>query len=163
MALSVLKDIRKIYAGLNAERIRAEAGQSVNVGLMASDPQTYRRMEQFLAPAAADSMEQARALRAIRPALGAPPSQFDFVLCEPGIAVPRNGYTFESDDTGSLVRLIVGENQATEMALARTFPLFRAEVSSRITGRISRENALFSIVTALPDVVPNLMELPWAI
>jgi hypothetical protein len=162
MALSVLKDIQKIYAGLNAERIRTEAGQNINVGLMASDPATYRRMEQFLAPPAADSTEQGRALRAIRPVHG-DPSRFDFILCEPGVAVPRNGYTFESDDTGSLVRLIVGENQTSEMALARTFPLFRAEVSGRIIGRISRENALFSIVTALPDVIPNLMELPWAI
>jgi uncharacterized protein (DUF697 family) len=36
-------------------------------------------------------------------------------------------------------------------------------VASRIIGRTSRENALFSIVTALPDVIPNLLELPWAI
>jgi hypothetical protein len=162
MALSVLKDIRKIYAGLNADGIRTAAEQEVNVGLLASDPENYRRMEQFLAPPAADLREQTRALRAARPVHGAP-SQFDFILCEPGIAVPRNGYTFESDDMGSLVRLIVGENQETETALARTFPLFRAEVASRIVGRISRENALFSIVTALPNVLPNLMELPWAI
>jgi hypothetical protein len=119
-------------------------------------------MEQFLAPPAADLAEQARALRAIRPVHGAP-SQFDFVLCEPGVALPRNGFTFESDDTGSLVRLILNEHQETETALARTFPLFRAEVASRIIGRTSRENALFSIVTALPDVIPNLLELPWAI
>jgi len=162
MGLSVLKDIRKIYAGLNSDGIRTEAEHNVNVGLLASDSESYRRMEQFLAPPAADLTEQARALRAVRPVHGAP-SQFDFILCEPGIAVPRNGFTFESDDTGSLVRLILNEHQETETALARTFPLFRAEVANRIIGRTSRENALFSIVTALPDVIPNLMELPWAI
>ena len=162
MALSVFRDIRKIYAGLNSEGIRAAAGQNVNVGLLASDPENYRRMEQFLAPPAATPLEQAQALRAIRPAHGAP-SQFDFILCEPGIALPRNGYTFESDDMGSLPGLIVGENQQIETALARTFPMFREEVSNRIIGRISRENAFFSLVTALPNVLPNLMELPWAI
>jgi hypothetical protein len=161
MALSVLNDIRKIYAGLNADRIRAQAEKNINAGLLTSNPENYRRMEQFLAPPV-DLTEQARALRAVRPVHGAP-SQFDFILCEPGVAVPRNGFTFESDDTGSLVRLILNENQDTEMALARTFPLFRSEVASRIIGRTSRENALFSIVTALPDVIPNLLELPWAI
>ena len=162
MALSVLKDLRKIYAGLNAEGILTEAQRDVNVGLLASDPENYRRMEHFLAPTALDLTEQARALRAIRPVRGAP-SQFDFILCEPGAAVPRNGFTFESDDTGSLVRLILNEHKETETALARTFPLFRAEVANRIIGRTSRENALFSIVTALPDVIPNLFELPWVI
>lgn len=162
MALSVLKDIRKIYAGLNADEIRGNAWQDVNVGLMTSHPEIYQRMERFLAPSVADSLSQAQALRAIRPASGSP-NRFDFVLCEPGMAVPRNGYTFESDDSGSLVRLIVGENQKIEMALARTFPLFRTEVSRHIIGRISKENALFSLVTALPNVIPNILELPWAI
>jgi hypothetical protein len=162
MALSVLKDIRKIYAGLNADQIRGAAWQDVSVGLLASSPDTYRRMERFLAPPASESLAQAQALRAIRPANGSR-TRFDIVLCEPGVAVPRNGYTFESDDGGSLVKLIVAENPKIEMALARTFPLFRPEVSARIVGRISRENALFSIVTALPNIVPNMLELPWAI
>jgi hypothetical protein len=162
MPLSVLKDIRKIYAGLNADEIRGAAWQDVSVGLVASNQDMYRKMERFLAPPASDNLSQAQALRAIRPANGSQ-QNFDFVLCEPGVPVPRNGYTFESDDAGSLVNLIVAENPKIETALARTFPLFRAAVSGRIVGRISRENALFSIVTALPNIVPNMLELPWAI
>jgi hypothetical protein len=162
MALSVLKDIRRIYAGLNADEIRGAAAQEITVGLMASNPDTIRRMERFLAPPAASQRDQARALHAVRTVTGSR-GRYNIVLCEPGIAVPRNGYPFESDESGSLVKLILAENPKLEMTLGRTFPVFRTAVASRIIARISRENALFALVTALPNVLPNMLELPWAI
>jgi len=33
----------------------------------------------------------------------------------------------------------------------------------RVIARTCRENTLFSITTALPDVIPNVIELPWAV
>ena len=48
------------------------------------------------------------------------------------------------------------------LALARQFPAFRKPVVDGIVQSVSRENALFAIATALPNVVPNLVELPWA-
>ncbi len=163
MQLNVLKDIRKIYAGLNPEAIRLEAARDIQVGLMASDSETYGRMETFLAPAGSDI----QALRAVSSAAGTNPAEasqrYDFVLCEEGIPVPRNGYVFESDETGSLARLILDENPTLELALARTFPLFRDAAASRILYRVARENALFALVTALPNVVPSLFDIPWAV
>ena len=162
MALSVLKDIRKVYAGLSPDEIRGAAWQKVSVGLAASNPETYKRMEAFLAPAAAGADQQAQALSVVKPATDQM-NRFDIVLCEQGMPVPRNGYTFESDHEGSLADLIVSENPKIETALARLFPLLRPAAASRITGRIARENALFSLVTALPNVVPSMLDLPWAI
>jgi hypothetical protein len=162
MPLNVLKDIRKIYAGLNADEIRGAAWQDLNVGLMASSEESRHRMERFLAPAAMDNFARAQALRAIHPA-GDSPAGFDFVLCEPGMPIPRNGYLFESDGAGSLVEMIVTEHPKLELPLARTFPLFRAAVSQKIVHRVARENAFFSIVTGLPNIVPSLLELPWTI
>jgi len=162
MALSVLKDIRKVYSGLNPDEIRGAAWQKVSVGLAAANPETYRRMEAFLAPAAAGPEQQAQALSVIKPANGQL-NRFDIVLCEPGMPVPRNGYTFESESEGSLAALIVSEHPKLETALARLFPMFRPAVASRITGRIARENALFSLVTALPNVVPSMLDVPWAL
>ncbi len=163
MQLNVLKDIRKIYAGLNPEGIRALAAKDIQVGLMASTDETYRRMEAFLAPAGSD----VQALRAVSSAASASGSEaaerYDFVLCEAGVPVPRNGYLFESDETGSLARLILEENPDLELALARTFPLFRDAAASRILYRISRENALFALVTALPNVIPSFLDVPWAV
>ena len=50
MPLNVLRDIRKIYSGLNADSVRDEAWRDLNVGLLASDESGYKRMESFLAP-----------------------------------------------------------------------------------------------------------------
>lgn len=162
MSLNVLKDIRKIYAGLNADAIRGEAWQDLNIGLLASTESGYRRMESWLAPPFMETVAHTQALRAIHPADGQA-SLFDIVLCEPGIPVPRNGYLFESDPSDSLANLIVAENPKLELALARTFPLFRRPVSERLIHRVARDNALFSLVTALPNVLPSLIELPWSL
>ena len=40
---------------------------------------------------------------------------------------------------------------------------FRERVATRIIHAVSRDNALFALATALPDVVPSLFELPWAL
>jgi len=160
MALNVLKDIRKIYTGLNADEIRGAAWQDVNVGLIATSDEGYRRMERFLAPPALDEFSRTQALRAVHPANGSA-NRFDFVLCEAGVPVPRNGYLFESNESGSLAELIVSEHEKLELAIARTFPIFRSVVSQRIISRVARENAMFSLVTALPNVIPSLIELPW--
>jgi len=49
------------------------------------------------------------------------------------------------------------------LALARRHPVFRRAVVDRAIQAVACENALFAIATALPDVVPNLIELPWAL
>ena len=59
--------------------------------------------------------------------------------------------------------LILSENHKLELALARTFPLFRSAVSRHVVQRVARENALFALVTALPNVIPSVIELPWTV
>jgi len=162
MALSLLKDIRKVVAGLNANDIRGLAAQDVNVGLLTSSDSLYRKMEDFLAPPLLGGEGRAHALRCARSVDGSA-RIYDFVLVEPGHPVPANGYVFEPGHEETLIPLIVSDHEKLELALAQTFPLFRHAVASRVISRVARENALFSIVTALPNIVPNLLELPWAV
>src|SRR4051812_24040477 len=49
------------------------------------------------------------------------------------------------------------------IALARSFYPFRRPYVHRVIAKTSRDNTLFSITTALPDVIPNVIELPWAV
>ena len=42
------------------------------------------------------------------------------------------------------------------------FKPFRAEYAHRTVHAVSKENALFSLMTALPNVLPGLAQLPWA-
>ena len=162
MALSVFKDIRKIVAGLNANEIRGLAAQEINVGLLATGDSAYGKMVDFLAPPVLGSAARNQILRSVRSVDGTRQS-YDFVLCQPGQPLPADGYVFEPGKEDALISHIVSANQDKELALGRTFPGFRAAIAKRIIARVARENALFSIVTALPNVVPNLMELPWAV
>lgn len=163
MALSLIKDIRRIYAGLNADEIRGAAYRDLNIGLMAASEDGYLEMERFFAPLRLDDFARAEAMKSIHRVDGSPRNRFDFVLCESGIPLPLNGYAFNPVDTGFMSRTIVADHHNLELAMARRFPLFRRPVSDKIIQRISRENALFALVTALPNVIPSAIELPWAI
>jgi len=166
MPMSVLKDIRKIYAGLNAHEVRAAAAQELRVGLLASSGGVFRDMEDFLVPPHLDAVARGQALRMVY-RLDKPHKDFDFILCEPGIGLPRNGYLFDPVGSmvadASMVEAIVAENQTIGLALGRSFPGFRTEVAHRIVNRVSRENALLALATALPNVIPGIIELPWAV
>ena len=168
MPLSVLKDIRKIISGLNAHDIRNAAAQEVRIGLLATSEDVFRDMEDFLVPPHLDHDTRTQSLAMIY-RLEQPEKGFDILLCEPGVGLPRNGYLFDSTGQGSghtnqaLIELIVAENQDIELPLAHAFPSFRKAVAHRIIARISRENAMLAVVSALPNVIPSFIELPWAV
>ncbi len=163
MPLSVLKDIRRIYAGLNADEIRGHAYRELNVGLMAESEQAYREMEEFLAPGWMDPAERAEALKSVHRIDGTPANRFDIVICERGVPTPSYGYVFNPADTQSMTKAVVHDNYDLELAMARRFPMLRRPVADKIVHRVARENALFALVTALPNVIPSVIDLPWAV
>ncbi len=173
MSLDVIKDIRKIYNGLNANEVRIAAGRQLRIGLRATSESVYRDMEDFLIPAHLDppAREQAIGMISRLDSLNpdSAPKDFDILLCEPGVGLSQNGYLFDprgSDPDGgkqALIDAIVSENQPIELAVARSFPVFRHTVAHRIIARVSRENAMLALVTALPNVIPSFIDLPWAV
>jgi hypothetical protein len=92
-----------------------------------------------------------------------PPEEVDFVLYEEGLEVPEGACAFRRDDPRGAIAAILAGNPDAAVPLARHFPVFRRAVVERIIHAIARENALFAVATALPDVVPSLIELPWAL
>ena len=163
MALTVLKDIRRIYAGLNADEIRGAAYHDFKVGLMAASEEGYAELERFLAPVWLGERARADALRLIQRVDGIPAGHFDFVLCADGVPVPHNGYCVNPADHDSVAKAVIAAHSNLELAIGRNFPLFRRAAADRIIHRVSRENALFSLVTALPNVIPSVIDLPWAV
>jgi hypothetical protein len=162
MALSILKDIRKAYAALNADEIRSSAHQDVNIGLMASSEEGYRMLESALAPAELDEYDRVQWLRSVHRVSGEPANRFDLVLCEPGVPLPANGYDFDPATPAATAAAVVADNRHIDLALARKYPLFRKAVADSLILRVARENAMFCLVTALPNIVPSLIELPWS-
>ncbi len=162
MSINVLKDIRKLFARVDAGQIRESAFRDVQIGLIAASPDDYRRMESFLVPRTLPVQSRARAQSSLR-IVDDSATRYDVVLCGPGVPLPRNGFLFDQNSCESVVDLILAESEDLELALARTFPAFRTAVVGRLIQRVARENALFSIVTALPNVIPSIIELPWAV
>ncbi len=154
MVLSAIKEVRKIYASVNADEIRALARHPLSIGLMAADEEGFRDFENFLGPAAAGQ---------VRWIEDGAPGDFDFILVEPGQPVPFNGYVLDVRNPAGAIERIVHDHQKLELAIACDFPLFRRTVASNIIHRVSRENALCALVTALPNIVPTMLDLPWAL
>jgi hypothetical protein len=159
MSLNILKDLKAAYTNLNAAAVRQTAEQHLTIGLVALTEDTYRAMERFLRPPVEGSIS-ARIFRATDPAR---PDGFHFVLYDSTVACPENAFVFYPADEARTVREILDARPELDLPLARNFYVFREPVINDIIQRVSKENALFSVASALPNVIPTFFELPWAL
>jgi hypothetical protein len=160
--LSTLRQARAAISHLNPKDIRNRAARQLRVGLIATSEAGYRGMEEALVPASASADERAEA-RALMFRGGDPdaPSSVDLVFYEQGLRAPNGAYELYGDDLNATLSAILADHAEHELPLARQFPGIRRVVVERIIHAIARENTLFAVATALPDVIPNMVELPW--
>jgi len=165
MSLRILKEIRSAVANLNPHEVRAAAERPITVGLLASSDSMFAAMEEFLLPPDKISyrkrVETAALVHRItsRPL----PGQFDVLLCDPASRCPDGGFTFYCAEPERTVEEVLTGRSEIKLALARNFYHFRQPVVNGIIYTVSKDNGLFALVTALPDVIPSLIELPWTI
>jgi uncharacterized protein (DUF697 family) len=161
--LKTLKQARAAMSLLNPNEVLAQAQKPLHIGLVASSPQAYAEMEEYLLPTSLPLEERTYRLDYIhRVGQAGVPDSVDLILFEQGLDASRGTYTFVRDNPAATVNEIVRGNDDIALPLARQFPAFRGPVVERTIHTVARENALFAITTALPDIIPNLMELPWA-
>jgi hypothetical protein len=160
--LRLLKQTRAAFSMLNADEVRRRAEQPLHIGLVADSSTAYAEMEDFLAPQYLPREERLERLGQVHRATDQePPSQVDIVLYEPGLACPARAFSYHRDNPQRTIEEILADKRDLPLALARQFPAFRRTVIEDVIHEVARENAFFSIVTALPNVIPNLIELPW--
>jgi uncharacterized protein (DUF697 family) len=152
-----LKHVRSAMSLVNPEEVRRKAERTVSIGLVAASDLGYSELENFLA---VDAVSCDNLYRAGDP--DAPP-HVDLVLYEQGLTCPQGAFRYQRDNPEATIREILEVHEDLSLALARHYPVFRKAVVERIVQAVARENALFAIATALPNVVPNLLELPWAV
>jgi uncharacterized protein (DUF697 family) len=154
--LKAIKQARSAVGMLNPDEVGRRARQPVRIGLVAYDGAGYAAMEDFLAPA----LDQV--YRAGDPGV---PDKVDLVLYQQGISCPKDAkdaYVLRFDDPAATIAEILHDHGDLDLGLARQFAPFRKPVVERIIQAVSRENAVFAAATALPNLIPNLGELPWA-
>jgi hypothetical protein len=162
--LKQLNQARAAMALLNPEEILKRARKPLHIGLVASSPAAYAEMEDFLLPSSLPLDERTYQMDKLhRVADPGVPEQVDLILFEQGIPAAKGTYTFHRDNPAATAAEILSGNEDISLPLAKQFPAFRAPVVESTIQAVARENALFAVATALPDVVPSLIELPWAL
>ncbi len=161
--IKALRQIRTAASRLSPGDIAEMAGRPLAVGLVASGSSDFADMEDFLSPPSLSPEARLERLKLLhRDSDAATPSRFDLVLYAQGIPCPVNAFTFFRDEPERTVAEVLQERPELGLALARNFEPFRRPVVDRVVQAVARENALSALATALPNIVPSLLELPWA-
>jgi uncharacterized protein (DUF697 family) len=164
VAGSIFNQIRKALSTLNPSEVREIAERPARIVLHANSEQSYREMEAFFAPLTL-SERRREAVFASLYRSGDPhaPVAPEIRVYEQGIFHPKDAFAFYSYDPMATVREILAARPELDLALARTYSPFREPVINQIIGKVSTENGWFSVVTALPNIIPSPLMVPWAV
>ena len=162
--LQYIRQARAAFGLLNPDEVRRRAGRSIHVGLVAAGEEGYSEMEEFLVPAWLPREKRIELMGQVHRAGDEHvPAKVDVVLYEQDMQAPEGAHTFHRGDPEASAKAILADRDDWALPLARQFPTFRKPVIDGIIQTIARENAMFTIATALPNVLPNVMEIPWAL
>src|SRR5579872_382713 len=160
MALNFFASLKQAISNLNPQDIRDQVERPLRIGLHASSEGSFRQMEEFFLP---KRVSEAKRLELngvfVRAANG---QSHDLDIYAPELSRPPYAFSFSPAYLDRMIREIITRRQDLSLILARNVYPFRDPVVRWIIAKISRENALFSLATAIPDVVP-LISLPWAV
>jgi len=168
MSIQVFQNIKDAIKNLDPEDIRRHTERPVRFILSAERDQHYRAMEEFLIPRDLSRAKRSQVLRLVyRASEGAIASgqndleiYFDDTV-EPGPGDP--GYfTFHPAVPSATIDQVLRRRPDLAVPLALHVLPFREEVSRRMVKKIAKENALFALATAVPDIIP-FVSLPWAV
>jgi hypothetical protein len=161
-AARVLYQIKQAIAYLNPQEVREMANRPVTIELYASGPEGYREMEEFFAPAETLSASRRAQVNQLVRRAGEAAEPGLLRVYEAGLPHDPGGFTFDRSNPKQVVCDILEQRPELGLSLARQIHPFRYPVTNDIIKQVSKENALFSVATAVPSIVPFL-SLPWAI
>lgn len=159
--------VKDAITHLNPHEIRDQVNQPVRLVLFADSELEYRHMENFFAPAHLSAGKRAEIAGVVYRAspsasIHAPSTGHEIQIFSRGLPKSREGFTFHPENPEHTVKDILKRHPELGVALARHIHPFRTPVADQIVKKIAKENALFSLATALPDMIPFLT-LPWAV
>jgi hypothetical protein len=163
MSVEGLLNIKKAIANLSSQGVREQSERPLHVALYAANVERYARIENFLLHGLSDA-RRGESLQALaRGPLPAHALQYDLAIYDESVIAPARALIFEERRPDRFVRQVLDHRLDLGVALARDFSAFRKPFIERVISKTSRDNTLFSLATALPDIVPSLIELPWSL
>ncbi len=169
MSLNILKNIKDALTNLNPQEVRDHLERPLRLVLYADDEAGYRHMEEFFAPPALSPAKRSEVENVLL--RGAQTDGLNqphdiAVYLGPGGSQRLKGkattFVFDAEHPEHTINEILKHRPELAISLARHIMPFRQPVVDRIVKKISKENALFALATAIPDVIP-LVSLPWAV
>ena len=161
-AARILTQVRDAISHLDPEEVRREANLPFSIRLFASNEEGYRVLENFFVPAEGFSPARRAESSAVIHRGSGPGAGTVIEVYEEGVANNGSVFVFRRMDPDHVVKEILDAYPELKLSLARRVCAFRPQVAKDIMLRISKENALFSVATAVPSMVP-LLSLPWAV
>ena len=170
MVNSFLATIGKAIRSVNPEEVRGMADRAVHIGLMASSETRLNEMWFWLAPVAISEAKRLTLAAMVHPlgpelpGMPAPPARLDLEIWEGGMpGKPDHAFTYYPNNPQQTVDEILEKHDELGLALSRHFLPFRKTVSEKIISAICNENVMFSIATSLPNIMPSMLSLPFAV
>ncbi len=168
MSNRVFQHIREAVANLNPEEIERHTQRPLRLFLYAHTEEQYRQMEEFLAPEELSDAKRAEVKRLIHRASDSfqQASSHDLEIyfedsARHDVAPARGIFAFRSGEPERLIADVLHQRGDLAIPLAMHLLPFREEVSRRIVKKVAKENAVFALATAVPDIIP-FVSLPWA-
>jgi len=160
MSFDGLVQIKKAIGMLSPKEVRDLSQREVRIALHAPDSQGLEQMEDFLL----HELRPARRRESAEMLIRNPSStnQADVNLYHASLQAPAKSLIYVSQQPDVVVAKTLKAYPDLGIALARSFQPFRSPYVKGVIADVCKENTLFSLATALPDIVP-LISLPWAI
>lgn len=169
MSINIFHTIKEAVRSLDPQEVREHAERPLRLFLYADDEQSYRRMEDYFVPSQVSADKRMELSKIVYRAseASAPSALYDLqVYFEDArnhrLQQPGHAFVFRPANPERTIDEILKQRAELAIPLARHIYPFRQPVADRLIKKISKENALFSLATALPDIIP-LISLPWAV
>ncbi|MBV9156437.1 MAG: hypothetical protein JO097_09250 [Acidobacteriaceae bacterium] len=163
MSIQGLVSIKKALSTLNPKQVREMRERSVHIALHADSQEGYRRMEDFFLRDLSPARRRESAVLLTRAPIPVLAQRYDIDVYGEGVVAPHDSLVFHPDSPHRLVQKSLAKHPDLGVPLARAFLPFRRPFVDRVIAKTCKENTLFSITTALPDIIPSVIELPWAV
>jgi hypothetical protein len=164
MAQGIVKQIKTALTHLNPADVREASMRPLDIGLVAPTAEAHWQMEKFLCPPTLSPGRRAQVASMLhRVTANDRVRGHDLEVWDSSLAAPEHVFSFDPERPQEMVEDVLKRRPELALPLARYIQPFRKPVIDHNISRISNENALFALATALPDIIPNLLSLPWAI
>ncbi len=163
MAVPILHQVKQALANLNPGEVRESALRPVHIGLAAASHESLAQMEALLVPPHLSARRRLESLPLIHHLGSGASEPCDIEIYESSLLRPRHAFSLDLESPEDCLRQILRQRDDLLLPLARQIYPFRKPAAHHVIRSIAKENALFCLATALPDVVPFLAWVPWAV